>query len=188
MNGLPGPKRRWRRTHDLPALDIRSLARHGLFDSPGVLQVRYTSSAYLVSASRDQLVLFDRDSLARTPHASDHWSLKLTWTPCHFGGARAWFICPTCLVRAAIVFLGPPPVCRRCAGLRYPSQSQTRLVRAVARREKLNGRLNTRGWGLVCLRPRHMHLTTYVRLLDQRRTAIDHCNALLRQRFHSINH
>ena len=46
-----------------------------------------------------------------------------TSTPCHFGGERLWFQCPTpgCHRRAAKLYLGARVfACRRCYNLAYP--------------------------------------------------------------------
>ncbi len=71
-------------------------------------------------------------------------TLKLTWTPCHFGGRRLWFVCP-CGRRVGILyFAGRQFRCRQCCGLAYASQNETDSYRALRRankiREKLGGR------------------------------------------------
>jgi hypothetical protein len=59
--------------------------------------------------------------------------VPLTWTRCHFGGARPWFRYAGCLgshgynQRVAVLYLatGSRFACRRCLGLAYRSQSET---------------------------------------------------------------
>jgi hypothetical protein len=52
----------------------------------------------------------------------------ITWTACHFGGRRPWFICPGhsggryCGQRVAVLYDGGESfACRRCYGLAYAS-------------------------------------------------------------------
>jgi hypothetical protein len=55
-------------------------------------------------------------------------SVSLTWTPCHYGGQRPWFICPgvvsrrDCSRRVAILYgAGRHFLCRQCYHLTYAS-------------------------------------------------------------------
>jgi hypothetical protein len=52
------------------------------------------------------------------------YPVLLTWTPCHYGAKRVWFLCPGkgCGRRVAILYSGKIFVCRRCKQLAYPSQ------------------------------------------------------------------
>lgn len=48
--------------------------------------------------------------------------IDITTTPCHFGGRRFWFICPSCGKKVGTLYL--PPVgnkllCRKCHNLAY---------------------------------------------------------------------
>ncbi len=48
--------------------------------------------------------------------------IKLTTTPCHFGGIRYWLICPQCGKRAGTLYkkpLGHLLFCRECHNLSY---------------------------------------------------------------------
>jgi hypothetical protein len=54
--------------------------------------------------------------------------LPITWTACHFGGRRPWFICSArvngryCGRRVAVLYLGGEVfACRKCCGLAYES-------------------------------------------------------------------
>lgn len=94
--------------------------------------------------------------------------MRLAWTPCHFGGERAWFRCPAlgCGRRVAILYGGAIFACRHCHELVYPSQRETdfdRLARKADRiRERLDwepGILNGNGW-----KPKGMHWRTFERL------------------------
>ncbi len=66
---------------------------------------------------------------ARFRHGPQNYPVKLTSTPCFFGGQRYWFICPLvirgrpCKRRCAVLYLvGEYFGCRECYGLAYRSQ------------------------------------------------------------------
>jgi hypothetical protein len=51
--------------------------------------------------------------------------VDITKTPCHFGGFRVWFICPTCNKKVAVLYHPPYRTfckCRSCHGLSYESR------------------------------------------------------------------
>jgi len=93
--------------------------------------------------------------------------VAFTSTPCHFGGERIWFRCPTCSRRVAVLYgIGSRFVCRHCAGVSYASQHECAYDRAARRADKLRGRL---GWEPGILngigrKPKGMHWRTYRRL------------------------
>jgi hypothetical protein len=100
--------------------------------------------------------------------------VPLTWTECHLGGARPWFLCTEdtgdgqcCGKRVAKLYpRGHVFACRHCCGLAYTSQSENPRYRAISRAQKLRMRL---GGGPSILdpfpeRPPRMHRLTYYRL------------------------
>lgn len=96
----------------------------------------------------------------------------LTWTRCHFGGQRPWFVCQGvvngryCGRRVAILYgAGVYFLCRRCYGLAYESQQEDRAGRLLLKAQRTWARLG--GGGLPdCppLKPKGMHRRTYERL------------------------
>ena len=150
MGGF-GSGRRWGRdkTSDMRTLDIRKLQRGGLL-TPGqafvVLQVR-------------------SDGGAGQPVG---YAVRLEWTPCNFGGRRAWFLCPArgCGRRVAILYGGSIFACRHCYRLAYPSQRETDVDRAMRRADTIRRRL---GWEPGILsgdggKPKWMRRRTFERL------------------------
>src|SRR5439155_8183609 len=93
----------------------------------------------------------------------------LTWTPCHFGGRRAWFTCPGCERRCRKLHFAPRlPRCRICADLRYESQLENELERGLRRarriRRKLGGEaVNTAPFPL----PHGMRWAKYLALREE---------------------
>ena len=71
------------------------------------------------------------------------YKVRLTWTPCHFGGRRWWFICPlivdgkACSHRVGVLYLanGKYFGCRHCHNLTYKSSKEShsfdRLYRVI---------------------------------------------------------
>jgi hypothetical protein len=50
-------------------------------------------------------------------------TISLLETPCHYGGYREWFECPSCKERAGVLYLHEDNFsCRKCLGLGYYSQ------------------------------------------------------------------
>ena len=101
-----------------------------------------------------------------------NYPVYLSWSDCHLGGTRAWFLCPGrgCHRRVAILYGGSYFVCRHCHNLAYSSQREPdydRLARRADKiREKLGwepGILNGRGWR----KPKGMHQQTFARLLAE---------------------
>ena len=102
--------------------------------------------------------------------------VRLDWTTCrltscHRRGDRAWFRCPKCDRRCALLYSGDSSAfgCRRCRELAYESQSQNPHIRALTKAQRLRMRLG----GSSSLRdplparPKGMHKITYLRLCSK---------------------
>jgi hypothetical protein len=108
-------------------------------------------------------------------------SIAVTWSRCHFGGMRPWFVCPHCHRRVGKLYnnRGSYCACRLCYELRYASQRRGAKSRRWLQALKLRLRLN----GIASLaqpfpeRPRGMHQKTYARL----RSRAEQLEAPLRQ-------
>jgi hypothetical protein len=163
---------------DCLALDVRDLHRKSPL-RPGMgfscsLRVGSEPSGYIhVDVQQDALQL----AYAWHPPGSTVWTrgcqrVQITWTRCHFGGARPWFRCDGCGRRAAKVYLGGGDAafaCRLCHRLVYRSQSQQPATRAIAKARKLRVRV---GGSRSLLdpfpdRPARMHRRSFYRLLDK---------------------
>lgn len=105
----------------------------------------------------------------------------LSWTPCHFGGARRWFCCPACGRRAGVLYCqtsAAAPLrlsCRLCADLAYQSQRSDAVDRATRRVMRLEAKLlrTTVGGREMLMRPPRMHRTTHARITAQLDEATD---------------
>ena len=96
--------------------------------------------------------------------------LRIDRTVCNYGGTRAWFRCPSCLRRCAVVYFGAPGgryACRHCAHIAYLSQSEDEIGRLWRKQGKvereLAGGVDEWDWQ----KPKGMHWQTFERLSDR---------------------
>jgi hypothetical protein len=70
-------------------------------------------------------------------------SIQVSWTRCHFGGARPWLHCPFCQRRVALLFRGLAGYCCRacCGNPIYESQRKSEKARAYLQAYRLRQRL-----------------------------------------------
>jgi hypothetical protein len=195
MGGI-GSGNRWRHgakdaVEDYRRLDVRGLARAGAL-VPGYRGGWYwTCHGEVIASIRMQveegrLVL---DYCHREPGRDwkdENYPVRLSWTACHLGGQRPWFICPVkgCGQRVAILYGGTIFACRRCHSLVYASTRENAGDRATRRAERIRERL---GWEPGILngdggKPKGMHWRTYERLRVEHDTAIAESLAELTQR------
>jgi hypothetical protein len=135
-----------------------------------------------VRSEWDAVVLTYRYRRGASDWKSIEQRVPITWTPCHFGGHRPWFVCSAysgvrpCGRRAAVLYgAGELFACRRCHGLAYESQQEVPIERAISKAQKI--RMGLGGSGDLFRpfpeKPKRMHLRTYLRLLERAETAED---------------
>jgi hypothetical protein len=99
-------------------------------------------------------------------------SVQIDFTAQHFGGRRAWWVCPACGRRCGILYGGPRFLCRKCAGVDYYAIQQngdatgpieTRLRRIRRRLGVTDGASHEK----IPPRRRYMHHDTYQRLVSE---------------------
>jgi hypothetical protein len=95
--------------------------------------------------------------------------VALSWTRCHLGGWRGWFICPRCGRRVGKLYHAVSLACRGCYRLKYRSQWEDEYGRAVLRIDKMRERLRwPPGFAHgIYGRPKGMHQKTFRRLLAE---------------------
>jgi hypothetical protein len=125
----------------------------------------------------DAVVLMYRARSFLTEWKSIEQRVPITWTQCHLGGCRPWFICSArtngryCGRRVALLYgAGELFACRSCYQLAYASQQEHPMFRNIRRAQKIRMRLggSTDPFGPIPERPRGMWRRTYER----------HCAAL----------
>jgi hypothetical protein len=155
-------------------LDVRYLQRSGKLypGSRSPVLWKNTGGAFvgsiIVEAEEDYITLQYRHQRGKDSQPVQE-TIALTWTSCHYGGQRVWFICPWCETRVAIVYGDASFVCRRCCALKYESQSEHRGDRQRRKAQMIRLRLG----GSANLaepfpaKPKHMHWKTYEQLHSQ---------------------
>ena len=155
------------------SMDVRRWHREGRLRSGQYFSWSWTRDgkpvgSVSVQTATDAVVLIYRCSSRGTNERElVEQRVPLTWTACHLGGQRPWFVCWACGHRAAVLYLaGERFSCRRCAGLAYASQQQTPRDRGIGQAQKIRLRLG--GSANLCERfpekPKRMHWRTYRRL------------------------
>ena len=98
-------------------------------------------------------------------------------TPCKYGGARTWFLCPRCGKRIAVLYgAGKYFFCRHCYKLAYSSQQEGKVDRLMRKARKIRLRLGASDnlSETILFKPKHMHNKTFNRL----RREAEQANAL----------
>ena len=138
-----------------------------------------------IASYRDQLRDGNADSLRmnyRYRGKSYSYSIKLSKTPCNYGGHRHWFNCPSCSKRTSVLYCVHTYVCRHCTGANYGSQLEQPIDNLFRRLNAIRSRL---GWQAGIAhgnqgRPKHMHFTTYYRLVTEHDNLVQKiCGAMM---------
>jgi hypothetical protein len=145
------------------------------------------SASMQVTAYADSVVF----NYAATTNGTTHQvndTISLERTPCHFGGSRVWFKCPSCGKRAYVLYLGGNGnfSCRTCHNLAYNSQCESKIDRSNARLTKYRKRLNWYG-SHEPYRPHYMHKTTYQRLSNEAVALYGRSTVMLLRMFERLN-
>ncbi len=168
-------------TGETQSLDVRYLHREGLLKSWLSFSLRWSRAGRETgsiggmvegtSGNRPERVVL---SYRHRSGASGEWedvreSVTLEWTPCNFGGERPWFLCPgvRCGRRVAVLY-GPGKyfLCRHCYDLRYESQRENKMHRALRRVQNIRERLGGSRSMMEPFpeKPKGMHHDTYMKL------------------------
>jgi hypothetical protein len=155
------------------ALDVRQLQRNRLLKPGASFNWGWTRNGQSRASINIQVEANQVMLRYRQRQHGDHWQdmaypVLLDWTPCHYGGQRAWWLCPAvgCGRRVALLFGGTVFACRHCHELTYQSQRETADMRAIRRADKLRDRMD---WTPGILtppggKPKGMHWQTFERL------------------------
>ena len=158
-------------TTELYRLNARILQRFHMLEPlrAGKLQLRRSggSNALVWVAFQNGQLVADLD-LGRDLFGARCSRLKIDidWSPCPYGGRRAWFLCPGCRRHAVILYGKEDFLCRRCRSVTYPMQRVHPRSRALAKAQQVRVRLGgepdmTRPFPP---RPKGMHDWTYTKL------------------------
>lgn len=151
------------RMEDLLDLDIRRVIRDvGSLDGVSPFVWQWFRREQLRAVVLIQPV---RGGIQLTQAFGDQSStyVRVLTSPCHFGGVRAWWSCPKCSSRVAILYAGKRFACRKCHELTYTSQKASQHDRTIAMAERIRTRLRWQP-GIVNgtgPKPKGMHWSTY---------------------------
>lgn len=155
-------------------IDIRYMKKRG-FLQPNITGSLSWKRAGEPNGSINYTTYNDRLILSfRYKAQGDEWqpvtqTIMFDRTPCHYGKARKWFLCPKCNRRVAVLcgearlFL-----CRHCSQLSYRSQNADKLERIRLKRNKLGNRIFVdydNGYGYK--KTKGMHWKTFEALVQQ---------------------
>ena len=160
-------------TGDMHVLDIRKIARAGRLTPGQSFGWQWTCNGEKI-ASINMRTDTDRVTLDyRARDRGGEWQamnypVRLSWTPCTYGGQRAWWLCPAvgCGRRVAVLYGGKVYACRHCHQLAYKTQREQSHDRAGSKAEKLRDRLQWEA-GILNgngIKPKGMHWATFARL------------------------
>jgi hypothetical protein len=118
-------------------------------------------SSLLIKATADGIRATSIDGV------SFRQDLRVVWSPCRFGGDRAWVICPHCSSRRLFLyFVRGGLTCRTCGKLAYTSQSEDLSDRGWRKERKVLRRLGLpdgSGASDAIFKPGGMHESTWQR-------------------------
>ena len=160
-------------TADMWALDVRKVQRAGRLTPGQSFNWQWSRNGEPVAninlhTGTDRVTLNYKARDRGGEWQSMNYPVRVGWTPCNYGGRRAWWICPAagCGRRVAVLYGGGVYACRHCHKLAYGTQRENAGDRAGNRADKLRDRLD---WepgilnGSGC-KPKGMHWRTFERL------------------------
>ncbi len=165
-------------TGDYRSIDVRRWKRDGLLEPGRSFGWSWSRNGEMfatiqVQTESDRVILnYRHRNRGEEAWNSEHYPVYLTWTECHLGGQRPWFLCPArgCGRRVALLYGGGIFACRHCYQLAYESQRETDYDRAARRANKIRDRLgweqgilNPKGWR----KPKGMHWKIFEQLNRQ---------------------
>ncbi|MCA0044669.1 hypothetical protein [Celeribacter litoreus] len=118
-------------------LSIRQVVEAGLLSDKGIVSIAKTPQGLdfpaIVDGHGDYLIITVHGGWGNTCEA-----VAITETPCHFGGTRHWFFCPSCARRCGVLYIGRETIaCRTCHDLAYASQYEAPRERMLRQLKKI---------------------------------------------------
>jgi hypothetical protein len=165
-------------TDDYRSLDVRRWQRDGFLTPGRAFSWQWTRNGEAVASIQvrsesDRVVLSYRQRSSGDEWKDENYPVRLDWSPCTYGGQRAWFLCPAagCGRRVAILYGGGIFACRHCYRLAYPSQRESADDRALRQAQNIRKRLGGTANMMEPFppKPKGMRWRTYERLADQER-------------------
>jgi len=161
-------------TEDCKSIDIRMMKRHGWLKPgcAGKLSWKWNGEPWgniNYQCYDDKLILDYRYRVNGSDWEPVRQSVTIATTPCHYGNARQWFLCPRCNYRCALLYSANKLfLCRKCCELPYASQMQGDIDRLLDQKHKLGKRLfEDYQYGDGWQKKKGMHWKTFGRLNER---------------------
>jgi hypothetical protein len=155
-----------------PCLNILDFKKEGLLDPGMAFIMDFTVNgadilSLSVSVAEDALVIEYYFNQTRRKQ-----ELALARTTCHYGGSRAWLLCPKCQAKRNSLYLGPEGfwACRECLGLAYTVQRLNPHERHQYRAETIKKKklkIIPGSRTMASEKPFGMWRSRYIRMLDE---------------------
>lgn len=158
-------------------IDVRDLARRSLLRSGASFTWSWTRGSES-SGNIGVHCYADSMRLAYSADTGDGYrdasqTVRLTRTPCRYGGNRTWLECPICARRVAVLYFRRTRfACRHCQRISYASQNGSATDRVCSRYHKLAAKAEAG-------KPKWQRWATYERLLGRLDSASVAMNAQL---------
>lgn len=158
-------------------LDMRDFAK-----SVDLTTVRYGCWAWTAAHGRESSISYqvkpgEGIRLMYTNNKTDEldYLVRITSTPCNYGGVRYWWLCPNghCGRRCRVLYGGKYFVCRQCnSHAYYETQRDKNLLTRIdneltAIRRKLKAKKTLAVTSSLPARPKGMHFRTFLRLAQR---------------------
>jgi hypothetical protein len=182
-------------TGDMFALDIRKIQRAEALQAGLYFNWQWTRGGKPVANINIQIGTDRVTLIYKSRSNGGEWKDKsypvyLSWTPCNYGGQRAWWLCPAvgCRRRVAVLYGGSVYACRHCHKLAYRTQRENAGDRAGSKADKLRDRL---GWEAGILngnggKPKGMHWRTFEQLQARHDANVNQSLACVMARFKGL--
>jgi hypothetical protein len=160
-------------TENYRSVDVRYLQREGILAMRSERLLRWTrngetTASIVLQPEPDRVTFIYRSRDNGGEWTPQEYPVMLERTPCHYGGERVWFRCPSraCGRRVAILYGGRIFACRQCYRLAYECQKESVSDRADRRGWKIRAQCKD-DWGSLLdplFKPKGMHERTFRRL------------------------
>jgi hypothetical protein len=166
---------------NLRRVDIRHWQKYGYLTDGSYFQWQWTLGAEVTG----RMAVWTQAGAVRLSYSiggrDSSQTIAMTNTKCHLGGSRAWFVCPRCHCRAAILYLRASRfACRHCQRVSYLSQSHTLIDRLGNRLQQLEQRLELG-------KPKWQRWATFNRLEDKCELLNDQFDDLIAGKLLALN-
>lgn len=168
--GSGNRRKKHKATSDFPSIDIRLLQRKACLNTghSHISELVYEThrESINIKTEYDWLIIDYHYRFGKNKVDHTNYTFKIDWMPCNYGGKRAFFLCPSCEQRVALLYCVNHFACRHCHDLTYACQGENAENRYARQANKIREKL---GWKYGILngmgsKPKGMHMETFEQL------------------------